>query len=113
MMAMLKTWAELSHRFASKCRMQAQSGVMLLFTVLVQLERLDDCDCLFKVLSVYIHCLILQEKLKPPLLACRIGRLYNKEAVIRALLEKALPPHMRHIKSLKDMKDCDVEVRPI
>ncbi|CDJ45345.1 DUF602-domain-containing protein, related [Eimeria tenella] len=55
-------------------------------------------------------CAYSAEKLKPPLLACRIGRLYNKEAVIKALLEKTLPPHMRHIKSLKDMKDCDVEI---
>ncbi|CDJ60868.1 hypothetical protein, conserved [Eimeria maxima] len=55
-------------------------------------------------------CAYSQEKLQPPLLACRIGRLYNKEAVIKALLEKALPPHMRHVKSLKDMKELRVEI---
>lgn len=57
-------------------------------------------------------CAFSQEKLQPPLLACRIGRLYNKEAVIKALLEKALPSHMRHVKSLKDMKEMQVEINP-
>ncbi|CDI83858.1 hypothetical protein, conserved [Eimeria acervulina] len=55
-------------------------------------------------------CAFSQEKLQPPLLACRIGRLYNKEAVIKALLEKALPAHMKHVKSLKDMKEVQVDI---
>lgn len=53
----------------------------------------------------------MQEKLKPPLLVCRVGRLYNKEKVINAILQKTLPPHMKHVRSIKDMKDCNVEVR--
>ncbi|KAL8427603.1 hypothetical protein Efla_005778 [Eimeria flavescens] len=55
-------------------------------------------------------CALSEEPLKPPLVACRIGRLYNKEKVISAMLEKSLPPHMKHVKSLKDMKDCSVEI---
>lgn len=54
---------------------------------------------------------VLQEKLRPPLLACRVGRLYNKEKVITAMLEKSLPPHMKHVRSLKDMRECEIEVR--
>ncbi|CDJ49672.1 hypothetical protein, conserved [Eimeria brunetti] len=57
-------------------------------------------------------CAYSQEKLQPPLLACRIGRLYNKEAVIKALLDKTLPAHMKHIKTLKDMKELKVEINP-
>ncbi|OEH76702.1 duf602-domain-containing protein [Cyclospora cayetanensis] len=55
-------------------------------------------------------CALSEEKLRPPLVVCRVGRLYNKEKVITAMLEKALPPHMKHIKSLKDMKECRIEV---
>lgn len=55
-------------------------------------------------------CALSEEKLRPPLVACRVGRLYNKETVITAMLEKSLPPHMKHVKSLKDMRECEVEV---
>lgn len=51
-----------------------------------------------------------QEKLRPPLVACCLGRLYNKEKVLCAMLEKTLPPHMKHVRSLKDMRECEVEV---
>lgn len=54
-------------------------------------------------------CALSEEKLRPPLVACRVGRLYNKEKVITAMLEKSLPPHMKHVKSLKDVKECAIE----
>lgn len=69
------------------------------------------CICMLLSICCRSFCLLVQEKLQPPLLACRIGRLYNKEAVIKALLEKALPAHMKHVKSLKDMKEVQVDVR--
>lgn len=55
-------------------------------------------------------CALSEEKLRPPLLACRVGRLYNKEKVITAMLEKSLPPHMKHVRSLKDMRECEIEM---
>ncbi|KAL8448243.1 hypothetical protein Emag_004011 [Eimeria magna] len=55
-------------------------------------------------------CALSEEPLKPPLVACRVGRLYNKESVITAMLEKSLPPHMKHVKSLKDMRELNVEL---
>ncbi|KAL8275965.1 hypothetical protein Esti_000081 [Eimeria stiedai] len=55
-------------------------------------------------------CALSEEPLKPPLVACRLGRLYNKESVINAMLEKSLPPHLKHVKSLKDMKELKVEI---
>ncbi|KAL8435798.1 hypothetical protein ACSSS7_002175 [Eimeria intestinalis] len=55
-------------------------------------------------------CALSEEPLKPPLVACRVGRLYNKESVITAMLEKSLPPHMKHVKSLKDLKGLKVEI---
>lgn len=48
------------------------------------------------------HCSITQESLQTPIVACGLGRLYSKDAVIEALLDRAnLPETAQHIKSLK------------
>lgn len=49
-------------------------------------------------------CLISQQTLKDPVVACRLGNLYNKEAVINALLNKNIPAQCGHIRALKDVK---------
>eukprot|EP00922_Rhytidocystis_sp_ex-Travisia-forbesii_P025901 GHVS01037990.1.p1 GENE.GHVS01037990.1~~GHVS01037990.1.p1 ORF type:complete len:296 (+),score=68.23 GHVS01037990.1:120-890(+) len=46
-------------------------------------------------------CAISQDRLRLPIVACRLGQLYNKEVLLQCLLEKQLPPHASHIKSLK------------
>eukprot|EP00922_Rhytidocystis_sp_ex-Travisia-forbesii_P025899 GHVS01037988.1.p1 GENE.GHVS01037988.1~~GHVS01037988.1.p1 ORF type:complete len:225 (+),score=35.33 GHVS01037988.1:167-841(+) len=46
-------------------------------------------------------CVISQDRLRLPIVACRLGQLYNKEVLLQCLLEKQLPPHAAHIKSLK------------
>eukprot|EP00922_Rhytidocystis_sp_ex-Travisia-forbesii_P025896 GHVS01037985.1.p1 GENE.GHVS01037985.1~~GHVS01037985.1.p1 ORF type:complete len:240 (+),score=31.92 GHVS01037985.1:226-945(+) len=46
-------------------------------------------------------CSISQDRLRLPIVACRLGQLYNKEVLLRCLLEKQLPPHAAHIKSLR------------
>ncbi|PFH31520.1 hypothetical protein BESB_024860 [Besnoitia besnoiti] len=55
-------------------------------------------------------CALSQEPLRPPIVTCRLGRLYNKEEVLNKLVAKALPPHMKHITSLKDVKQCNTEI---
>ena len=48
------------------------------------------------------HCSITQEPLQTPIVACGLGRLYNKDAVIETLLDRAnLPETAQHIRSLK------------
>lgn len=48
------------------------------------------------------HCSITQQPLQTPIVACGLGRLYSKDAVIEALLDRAnLPETAQHIKSLK------------
>jgi hypothetical protein len=48
------------------------------------------------------HCSITQEPLQTPIVACGLGRLYSKDAVIEALLDRAnLPETAQHIRSLK------------
>lgn len=51
-------------------------------------------------------CQISQEELKEPIVACKLGNLYNKEAIIGALLNKSMPEHAAHIRALKDVKLC-------
>jgi hypothetical protein len=52
------------------------------------------------------QCFLSQEALREPVVACKLGNLYNKEAMIGALLNKSIPPAMSHIKKLSDVKNC-------
>lgn len=53
-------------------------------------------------------CTLSKEPLKPPIVGCRLGNLYNKEEIIRRLIEKAMPTSLRHIKKLKDVQECKI-----
>lgn len=55
------------------------------------------------------HCRLTDAPLEAPIVACKLGHLYNKTAVIECLLEKKMPPDYQHIRSLKDVKQCKVE----
>lgn len=46
-------------------------------------------------------CKLSEQPLYPPVVACPLGYLYNKSAVLEALLEKKLPPAFSHIKKVK------------
>lgn len=54
-------------------------------------------------------CRITEDPLEAPIVACRLGHLYNKTAVIECLLERKMPKEYSHIRSLKDVKQCKVE----
>ena len=52
---------------------------------------------------------------KKGVVACEMGRLYNKEAVIEMLLNKdrsASPPWASHIEKLKDVIELDLTINP-
>jgi hypothetical protein len=49
----------------------------------------------------WFTCAMSTERLKEPIVACELGHLYNKEAVIRALIEKNIDEKFSHIRSLK------------
>lgn len=57
---------------------------------------------------------ILQQALKKPIVACDLGRLYNKEAVIQYLLTKAEIPveSASHIRQLKDVTELNLTDNP-
>ncbi|XP_067002928.1 replication termination factor 2 [Anabrus simplex] len=59
------------------------------------------------------HCSLTQQPLQPPIVACGLGRLYNKDAVIEALLDKTnLPETAQHIKNLKDIRELKLTPNP-
>ena len=65
------------------------------------------------------HCHLTQETLRRPVVACQLGRLYNKEAILRRLLDKKSgnvedngATSADHIKSLKDVRELDLTANP-
>uniref|UniRef100_A0A2M4ATD3 Replication termination factor 2 n=1 Tax=Anopheles triannulatus TaxID=58253 RepID=A0A2M4ATD3_9DIPT len=59
------------------------------------------------------HCTLTQLRLQIPIVMCALGRLYSKQSVIEALLDKdKMPESCRHIKSLKDIKSLNLAPNP-
>ena len=56
-------------------------------------------------------CAISKDPLREPISMCRLGLLYNKEEVIKHLIEKNMPKAFRHIKKLKDIKELKAEFK--
>ncbi|KAI5060697.1 hypothetical protein GOP47_0025117 [Adiantum capillus-veneris] len=54
-------------------------------------------------LAKWSRCTLSSEALKPPCVVDLLGNMYNKEALVAALLSKSLPKELKHIKGLKDM----------
>jgi hypothetical protein len=51
-------------------------------------------------------CAVSSEPLASPVVACALGNLYNKQALLERLLAKTLPARFAHISSLKDVVTC-------
>jgi hypothetical protein len=48
-------------------------------------------------------CHLSGEPLQEPIVACKCGFLYNKEAILSAIIEKRMPEELKHIRKLKDL----------
>lgn len=57
------------------------------------------------------YCSLSKDHLKVPIVICRLGNIYNKSAIVTALVEKKIPKCFSHIRSLKDVKDANVCLR--
>nr|CAG4646449.1 EOG090X0ACT [Macrothrix elegans] len=58
-------------------------------------------------------CASSQEPLKPPVVACELGRLFNKESVLEILLDKPKAPDCgKHLRSLKDVRELQLTPNP-
>jgi len=51
----------------------------------------------------WFSCAISKELLRSPVVYCELGNLYNKEAIIKRLIDKNIPESFSHIRSLKDV----------
>jgi len=59
-------------------------------------------------------CSYSKELLQEPIVACELGNLFNKEALIQGLLQKTLilDPNFSHIRSLKDVIEVHLTPNP-
>jgi len=51
----------------------------------------------------WMHCALTDDELSAPIVADRVGHLFNKDSVIKALLEKRMPAQFAHIQAIKDV----------
>jgi len=62
------------------------------------------------------HCAVSQEPLRQPVVACRLGNLFNKEALIEYLLTKTSGAQgdskLDHIRGLRDIKELRLTPNP-
>ncbi|KAK0043938.1 protein RTF2 [Biomphalaria pfeifferi] len=61
------------------------------------------------------HCAISQEALVKPIVACELGRLYNKESILEFLLDRSkfdVAAQLDHLRGLKDVKELNLTDNP-
>ena len=75
-------------------------------------EKIDESEVLK---SLWTCCFLSKKPLERPVVACKLGRLYNKDSIVMYLLnarqdqelnDPVLQAEMNHIKSLKDVTTC-------
>eukprot|EP00826_Nyctotherus_ovalis_P062297 TRINITY_DN8989_c0_g1_i20.p1 TRINITY_DN8989_c0_g1~~TRINITY_DN8989_c0_g1_i20.p1 ORF type:complete len:263 (+),score=89.66 TRINITY_DN8989_c0_g1_i20:132-920(+) len=69
-------------------------------------ERRVDWRAIARTRALY--CALSKEAFRKPLMVCRLGNLFNKAAIVSALVEKKLPKCFAHIRSLKDLREAKV-----
>lgn len=75
-------------------------------------KKKEKVDKNVKNASRWRLCHLSQQPLQKPIVACRLGGLYNKEAVLQAILLKTIrenesTKHIRGLKDIKELKLCD------
>ncbi|GAB5359252.1 hypothetical protein AAMO2058_000528400 [Amorphochlora amoebiformis] len=71
-------------------------------------HRLAKLDPELATGAFWTMCTLTEEKLRDPIVADQLGRLYNKEAILGYILKKEIKGHFSHIKSKRDY----VQVKP-
>lgn len=60
-------------------------------------------------------CAISQQALVKPIMACELGRLYNKDSILEFLIDRSQFPmadEFQHIRNLKDVKELNLTPNP-
>ncbi|XP_034288956.1 replication termination factor 2 isoform X2 [Pantherophis guttatus] len=79
-------------------------------------RKVEKVDKNAELVAQWYYCTLSQEKLSRPIVACELGRLYNKDAVIEFLLDKSsdkvLVEAASHIKSIKNVIELNLSDNP-
>ncbi|KAL8179527.1 UNVERIFIED_CONTAM: Protein RTF2 [Gekko kuhli] len=79
-------------------------------------RKVEKVDKNAELVAQWYYCTLSQEKLSRPIVACELGRLYNKDAIIEFLLdkssEKAVVEAASHIKSIKNVIELNLADNP-
>lgn len=79
-------------------------------------KKVEKVDKNAEMAAKWKYCALSQEKLKRPIVACELGRLYNKDAVIEYLLDKSAErPNseaVTHVRGIKDIKELNLTDNP-
>ncbi|XP_061582772.1 replication termination factor 2 [Cololabis saira] len=79
-------------------------------------KKVEKVDKNAELAAKWKYCALSQEKLKRPIVACDLGRLYNKDAIIEYLLDKtAERPNTEavvHIRGIRDIKELNLTDNP-
>ncbi|XP_068568545.1 replication termination factor 2 [Cebidichthys violaceus] len=79
-------------------------------------KKVEKVDKNAELAAKWKYCALSQEKLRRPIVACDLGRLYNKDAIIEYLLDKtAERPNAEavvHVRGIKDIKELNLTDNP-
>ncbi|XP_060628053.1 replication termination factor 2 [Anolis sagrei] len=79
-------------------------------------RKVEKVDKNAELVAQWYYCTLSQEKLSRPIVACELGRLYNKDAIIEFLLDKSsdkvLMEAASHIKSIKNVIELKLTDNP-
>uniref|UniRef100_H0ZDL0 Replication termination factor 2 n=2 Tax=Taeniopygia guttata TaxID=59729 RepID=H0ZDL0_TAEGU len=79
-------------------------------------RKVEKVDKVAELVARWFYCALSQEKLRRPIVACELGRLYNKDAVIEYLLDKSPDKtpmeSASHIKSIKNVTELQLVDNP-
>ncbi|KAA0712632.1 Protein RTF2 -like protein [Triplophysa tibetana] len=79
-------------------------------------KKVEKVDKNAELAAKWKYCALSQERLKRPIVACELGRLYNKDTIIEYLLDKtAERPNTEvvvHIRGIKDVKELHLTDNP-
>ena len=73
-------------------------------------KKSDKVDPLEIKRALWSRCNISGEPLRLPIVCDALGSLYNKEAVLKALVEKNMPQRLSYMTSLKDIKELKFDI---
>ncbi|XP_073165402.1 replication termination factor 2 isoform X2 [Lepidochelys kempii] len=79
-------------------------------------RKVEKVDKNAELVAQWYYCTLSQEELRRPIVACELGRLYNKDAIIEFLLDKSsdksLVQAASYIRSIKNVTELNLADNP-